>query len=200
MYNLFTLINNQKNQFGPCFTIKILFTIIRYIDRRKRSLQMSTQTSQFITVAIPQAMSQAATQPLQTIVNTSQQAVKQDVQHRHWNSNLCDCCIDCSSCCLGFMCPCVAFCKIVKHVNNDKQSCCDGCCKGLCCCVLPFSVCLRAPYRKQLRIKYNLPAKPCNDCCVTLWCPCCALAQEMREIKFQQRTSSAPPSLQTMQM
>ena len=99
------------------------------------------------------------------------------ITHRHWNTNLCDCCLDTSSCCFAFVCPCVAFGKIVNHVGDS------GCGRGCCCLICPCSIFIRAPYRKKLRIKYNLPAKPCNDCCTSFWCPCCALAQELREIK-----------------
>ncbi len=103
--------------------------------------------------------------------------------HRQWNSNICDCCIDCSSCCYAFLCPCCAFGRIARTV--DDKSKCTGCCRCLCCTVIPCSVFIRAPYRKKLRVKYNLPAKPCNDFCTSFWCPCCALAQEVRELKSQ---------------
>jgi Cys-rich protein (TIGR01571 family) len=110
--------------------------------------------------------------------------------HRQWNSNICDCCIDCGSCFKSFICPCCSFYSVKKNVDGDKGFC-SNCCCAVCCCLLPFSVCIRAPYRKKLRVKYNLPAKPCNDCCTTFWCPCCALAQEMREIEYQVKTKPA---------
>jgi len=107
------------------------------------------------------------------------------VEHRQWNSNICDCCIDVKSCCHAFLCPCCAFARVVRNMEDRS-----GCCRGCCCLVCPFSVFIRAPYRKQLRVKYNLPAKPCNDCCTACWCPCCALAQELREIKHH---TQSPP-------
>lgn len=143
----------------------------------------SNLNSHVITVNIPQPT---------TLASKPQDVSNTIANHRHWQSNICDCCVDCSSCCLSFTCPCVTFCKVVNHVNEGKGSCC----KGLCCFVLPCSVFLRAPYRKQLRVKHNLPAKPCNDCCVAFWCPCCALAQELREIKHQ--TNLQPPKMQAM--
>ena len=98
-------------------------------------------------------------------------------KHRHWNSNICDCLIT-NNCCKSFICPCCAFYKIVSHIDDN-----GGCCTSFCCLIMPCSVFVRAPYRKQLRIRYNLPAKPCNDFCTTLLCPCCALAQELTEIE-----------------
>jgi Cys-rich protein (TIGR01571 family) len=120
----------------------------------------------------------------QTIHQQQPQTIQQS--HRQWSTNICDCCIDPSSCCMAFLCSCCAFVKITKHANNEN-GCCTGCCRGLCCCIMPCSVFIRAPYRKKLRVKYNLPAKPCNDCCTTFWCPCCALSQELREIENKQQ-------------
>ena len=124
--------------------------------------------------------------------------------HRQWSSNICDCCIDFSTCCYAFACPCCAFVKISKHTLQDEEpgccgncgKCCSGCSRGLCCCLMPGSAFLRAPYRKQLRVRHNLPAKPCNDCCTVFWCPCCSLAQELREIEYQQKMH--PPKVETM--
>lgn len=115
--------------------------------------------------------------------------------HRHWQTNICDCCGSCNTCCLGFICPCIAYTKVNNHINNNS-SCCSSFCKGLCCCIMPCSVFIRAPYRKKLRVKYNLPAKPCNDFCTSLFCCCCALSQELNEINYQE---SKPPQ-QTMQI
>jgi Cys-rich protein (TIGR01571 family) len=100
-------------------------------------------------------------------------------KHRHWDSNICDCCIDCSTCCRAFTCPCCVFQDIANHVNHTNNYCYPACC----CFVFPCSWFLRSPYRKKLRVKYNLPAKPCNDLCTVFWCPCCSLAQEWHEIK-----------------
>lgn len=100
-----------------------------------------------------------------------------NLSHRHWKSNICDCCIDTKTCCYAFVCPCCAFGKIVNHLGDN------GCGRGLCCLICPCSVFIRSPYRKKLRVSKDLPAKPCNDCCTSLCCPCCALAQELREIE-----------------
>ena len=110
--------------------------------------------------------------------------------HRHWQSNICDCCVNPGNCLKAFLCPCCAFGNIVNHVKQEKN-----CCQALCCCLCPCSVFIRAPYRKQLRVKHNLPAKPCNDCCTSFWCPCCALAQELQEIDYNKRQN---PLQQTM--
>ena len=99
-------------------------------------------------------------------------------KHRHWDSNLCDCCIDCSTCCRAFTCPCCVFQDLVNHIEHTNNSCTPACF----CLVVPCSWFIHSPYRKKLRVKYNLPAKPCNDLCTVFCCPCCALAQELNEI------------------
>ncbi len=138
-----------------------------------------------VSYAIPAANAQALT------VSEKPEKTSSNTPHRHWQSNICDCCVDCKSCCKAFCCPCCAFYTIAGHTEMESN-----CCKSLCCCLCPCSVFIRAPYRKKLRIKYNLPAKPCNDCCTAFWCPCCALAQELREIKSLKHQGPLPQNMQ----
>ncbi|CAI5942167.1 unnamed protein product [Closterium sp. NIES-64] len=61
-----------------------------------------------------------------------------------------------------------------------------------CCCwaLIQPSVLTSAPsprnlagFRGMLRDKYGLPSRPCVDAALHLFCPCCAFAQEYRELK-----------------
>ena len=117
--------------------------------------------------------------------------------HRQWSSNICDCCVEPQVCCKAFCCPCLGFKTISNQALGEESTCCKGSCRCICCCLMPCSVFLRAPYRKKLRVKYNLPAKPCNDCCTAFWCPSCAIAQELREINYQ-TSQTSPPHRATM--
>lgn len=49
---------------------------------------------------------------------------------------------------------------------------------ALCTCWI-----LGAQYRHQLRTKYNLVQAPAEDWVLHLFCPCCALCQEYRELQ-----------------
>lgn len=51
--------------------------------------------------------------------------------------------------------------------------------------LLPVLACsiLGTSYRQKLRTKYNLVQAPAEDWSVHLFCPCCALCQEYRELK-----------------
>ena len=104
--------------------------------------------------------------------------VKLITQNQEFSSGICDCCVDVSGCIFGCLCPCWLFGKNVQNLSN--RSCCSHCLCYICC-----GPCNHSPYRRMLRIKYNLDAEPCNDCCVALVCPCCALCQEAREIVYQ---------------
>ena len=116
-----------------------------------------------------------------------QYPIHQSVENRNWNSNICDCFMS-NNCCLAFVCPCCIFRNIILDIDKDS-----GCCKSCFCCIMPFSVFIHSPYRKKLRVKYNLQESPCNDFCVSLCCPICALVQEMNEIEYQNK-----PQIQSM--
>ena len=97
-----------------------------------------------------------------------------------WSSGICDCCIQPTICLQGCFCPCVLFGK--NNENAFNESCCTNClCYCLCCGPAQHS-----GMRRKLRVKYNLPTDPCNDCCVVWFCPTCALCQEANEIRHQQ--------------
>jgi len=44
-----------------------------------------------------------------------------------------------------------------------------------------------------IRARYGLQEDPCNDCCATCFCPCCAITQDWREM-----VSRGPPPKMTM--
>ena len=117
--------------------------------------------------------------PLQ-IPQTIKIEIVKDVNSKfEWSTSICDCCLEPSICITGTFCPCILFGKNVENLTN--KSCCLNAC---CCCILPCSVFLRTPYRRMIRKKYQLESDPCNDCCVSFWCPLCSLCQETREIRY----------------
>ncbi len=120
--------------------------------------------------------------------------IVRDVNSRlEWSSSICDCCIEPGMCLTGTFCPCILFGKNVENLTN--KSCCLN---AFCCCILPCSLFLRAPYRRRIRNRWQLETDTCNDCCVSLWCPLCALCQETREIRYRQDLESKRPNRQFM--
>jgi Cys-rich protein (TIGR01571 family) len=91
-----------------------------------------------------------------------------------WNIGLCECCDNTSVCLQGAFCPCILYGKMKRNI--DGQPCCGNCLKYMFC-----ASCVHAGARRKIRTKYNLPARPCNDCCVTFFCSQCALCQEYQE-------------------
>ncbi|XP_031280821.1 protein PLANT CADMIUM RESISTANCE 2-like [Pistacia vera] len=101
-----------------------------------------------------------------------------------WSSGLCDCCSDCSTCCLTFWCPCIVFGRIAEIVDKGSSSCgVSGALyfliSALTGCGCFYSCC----YRSKMRQQYMLSESPCNDCLVHFCCEGCALVQEYRELK-----------------
>lgn len=99
---------------------------------------------------------------------------------REWTTSICDCCIKPGSCITGSVCPCILYGKNVENLSNGQKGCF---CNALCCFLLPCSAFIRSPIRRQIRTRYNLQQEPCNDLCVSILCPCCALCQESRELE-----------------
>ncbi|GLJ49525.1 hypothetical protein SUGI_1049600 [Cryptomeria japonica] len=115
----------------------------------------------------------------------------------NWSSGLCGCCDDCSICCATTFLPCVTFGQVAAHVEGADS------CKILAvvykvACMWCFACLYTCGYRKKLRKKHNLAEEPCGDCCVHLWCDCCALTQEAREIKDKKSEKMASPSVVVM--
>eukprot|EP00301_Raphidiophrys_heterophryoidea_P025750 c8710_g1_i2.p1 GENE.c8710_g1_i2~~c8710_g1_i2.p1 ORF type:complete len:120 (-),score=26.07 c8710_g1_i2:258-584(-) len=104
-----------------------------------------------------------------------------------WSTGLCDCWGDCRLCCLVTWCgPCV-----IGQVASLLQTGDPGSFVGDTntflvimllglsgfSIVIPFLTCTQ---RTKIRAKYNLPAQPCNDCCLHFFCGSCAIAQEWK--------------------
>jgi Cys-rich protein (TIGR01571 family) len=112
---------------------------------------------------------------------------------RPWDTGLCGCFEDCGSCCMSYWFPCVQFGLNAEKLNPNNSCCCNCClywlCAGAGCCCL-----VHGQKRGELRRKFNLIAS-CDDCCTTMFCPCCALAQEARQLEIEARKA---PAVQTM--
>lgn len=115
-----------------------------------------------------------------------------------WSSGICACCDDMQSCCVGLLCPCFLFGKNAEFLGSGtfmgscmthfilwvlvNTVCClatDGILLGLPGC---FVACYTCGYRRELRLKYNLPEEPCGDFVTHFFCHFCAICQEYREI------------------
>lgn len=100
-----------------------------------------------------------------------------------WTSGICDCFSDMSTCCLSCWCPCVQYGKNVEALT--KQACAGPCVTFFCLQIMCFgsSWIVSHQTRVDLRAKFGIEGNCCADCCCHLWCRCCAIAQEAREIQ-----------------
>mmetsp|Transcript_42638 Transcript_42638/g.69137 ORF Transcript_42638/g.69137 Transcript_42638/m.69137 type:complete len:95 (-) Transcript_42638:553-837(-) len=45
--------------------------------------------------------------------------------------------------------------------------------------------CLSLQQRRRIREKFNIPGGSCGDCCSYVWCPCCSICRDYREINYR---------------
>jgi Cys-rich protein (TIGR01571 family) len=111
-----------------------------------------------------------------------------------WNEGLCACTHDLPICALSFLCPCVQYGRTEEALKGSAAS--GHCCFYAVCCLICHP-CVRSVahrvYRGHLRRVYGIDGDRCTDCLVTFLCPCCAVAQDARELK-----SRGPPPRQSM--
>ncbi|KAG6485249.1 protein PLANT CADMIUM RESISTANCE 8-like [Zingiber officinale] len=133
---------------------------------------------------------------------------------RPWTTGLFDCGRNETNAMLTAYCPCVTFGQVAEVLDEGKTRCAVASfmyllmSPALCTCWI-----LGAHYRHQLRTKYNLVQAPAEDWVLHLFCPCCALCQEYRELQNrgidpslgwmgylaqQQETKTAAPESQSM--
>ncbi|XP_034387299.1 placenta-specific gene 8 protein-like [Cyclopterus lumpus] len=107
----------------------------------------------------------------------------------HWESGLCDCFEDASTCCYGFWCcPCLACTVSGKFGENRCLPLCDICCSmtfgagtGLTLVVPPAVLALRV----AMRNRYGIKGSVCKDIAVSCFCSWCSWCQMHREIKHR---------------
>lgn len=129
-----------------------------------------------------------------------------------WHEDWTDCFKETEPCLLATFCPCIQFAKNYVVVNNVNPAAAQG--RSLppetivsenmgtacgACCIYGTCLYFGGPLamgiaglcnRGNLRIKYNITTGDCadqlSDCCISAWCPCCALSQEWRELNWRQ--------------
>ena len=124
-----------------------------------------------------------------------------------WQTRICDCCKDCTICCITCMFPCATFGEIADAlIESDPNSRMDICfIEGLIYGLLwQFPFCVVALYtykwRTKLRNKYKLKGTPfSHDLLTHCWCHCCALCQERRELKVRQGVAGHSSEVSTLE-
>uniref|UniRef100_A0A3B4WNC1 Cornifelin homolog A-like n=1 Tax=Seriola lalandi dorsalis TaxID=1841481 RepID=A0A3B4WNC1_SERLL len=114
------------------------------------------------------------------------------IQQTEWNSGLCDCFENTSTCCYGFWCcPCLACTVSERFGENRCLPLCDVCSPavmtacGIPIFVPPASVALRA----SLRNRYNIKGSICKDIIASCFCVSCVWCQMHRELKARKKNT-----------
>ncbi|KAL5711783.1 hypothetical protein ACHQM5_014025 [Ranunculus cassubicifolius] len=101
-----------------------------------------------------------------------------------WTTTIFDCHQNQTNALITALSPCVTFGQIAEIITGGETTCVLGSCAYLLMMPTP---CLRwligAKYRGKLRSKYNLVEAPFGDCISHLFCSCCSLSQEFRELQ-----------------
>ncbi|XP_060752130.1 placenta associated 8, tandem duplicate 2 [Tachysurus vachellii] len=86
-----------------------------------------------------------------------------------FQTNLFDCCSDCSTCLCGYFClPCLG-CSIASDMGE--------------CCLCGLGM----PIRSVYRTKYNIKGSMCNDYMIASCCMPCATCQLKRDIDMRKQ-------------
>lgn len=94
------------------------------------------------------------------------------------------CCDEPGLACRAFWCPCCVMGEATAMLQGRNYDCCD--------CVSGYP-----PYalRKSVQAKYGFhdPTGDCDDCCNALWCGCCMLVQDHRELTARNSSQAYLP-------
>ena len=115
-----------------------------------------------------------------------------------WMNSFCGCFSDIPSCCMSYFCPCVQYGQNQESFNGG--GCCGHCCIYTILMCVGYYWCMACSFRSQIRRRYNIPGGDCTDCLAHFCCPCCALAQEAREISDRKNMSAGMNTNMTMNM
>ncbi|CAJ1060997.1 placenta-specific gene 8 protein-like%2C partial [Xyrichtys novacula] len=108
-----------------------------------------------------------------------------------WDSGLCDCFEEASTCCYGFWCcPCLA-CTVSGRLGENRcLPLCDICSPAiLAVCGHPlFIPPAGLSVRAALRNRYGIKGSLCRDIAVACFCGWCNWCQMHRELKHRKKT------------
>ncbi|XP_061680584.1 cornifelin-like [Syngnathoides biaculeatus] len=108
-----------------------------------------------------------------------------------WESGLCDCFENASTCCYGFWCcPCLACTVAGKYGENRCLPLCDIFSPGVCvsCGIPVFLPPAVLSLRASMRSRYGIKGSLCKDILASCFCMWCSWCQMHRELKHQRKT------------
>ncbi|OIW15867.1 hypothetical protein TanjilG_04402 [Lupinus angustifolius] len=117
-------------------------------------------------------------------VNSITPRYEADMIGNPWNTGLFDCHENETNAAMTLFLPCLTFGQIAEVVDGGEQSCHVG---SFIYLWMMAALCshwvIGSNYRTKLRKRYNLVEAPYNDVISHIFCPCCSLCQEFRELQ-----------------
>ncbi|KAI0841168.1 PLAC8-domain-containing protein [Hypoxylon sp. FL0890] len=114
-------------------------------------------------------------------------------QGGEWQASLCDC-SPCTSCLLGFCLPCLLIGQTSERIRDPSMQSADM--MNSDCMIYTLISCFTGcgwiyamMKRDEIRKRYNIEGSGTSDCCVSYWCPCCALIQQDNEVAIRQKNA-----------
>uniref|UniRef100_A0A3Q3EJT5 Plac8 onzin related protein 6 n=1 Tax=Labrus bergylta TaxID=56723 RepID=A0A3Q3EJT5_9LABR len=108
-----------------------------------------------------------------------------------WETGLCDCFEEVSTCCYGFWCfPCLACTVSGRFGENYCLPLCDICSPAIfAACAIPlFAPPAGLSMRVAMRNRYGIKGSICKDIAVACFCGYCSWCQMHRELKHRKKT------------
>ncbi|KAL7099957.1 hypothetical protein ACP275_09G119300 [Erythranthe tilingii] len=103
-----------------------------------------------------------------------------------WSSGFFDCHKDQTNAVMTAFCPCVTFGQIAEVVDAGQMSCHVGSFIYMLMMPAVWSQWLMgSKYREKIRNRYGLVEAPYQDAVSHIFCSCCSLCQEFRELKYR---------------
>ncbi|KAL9323105.1 hypothetical protein ACSQ67_011158 [Phaseolus vulgaris] len=103
-----------------------------------------------------------------------------------WSTGLFDCHEDQTNAVMTSFLPCVTFGQMAEVLDGGELSCPLG--SFIYLLMMP-ALCsqwiMGSKYRTKLRKRYNLVEAPYTDIVSHIFCPCCSLCQEFRELRIR---------------
>ncbi|KAI3767839.1 hypothetical protein L2E82_18268 [Cichorium intybus] len=123
-----------------------------------------------------------------------------------WHSNVLGCCSEPMMCLKTFFFPCGTLSKIATVATNTQMTSVDACNELMAYSLIVSCCCYTCCIRRKLRNTLNIRGGWCGDFLLHLYCCCCSLVQELREIEMRgihvegpKKTKTIPPSTQYME-
>ncbi|KAI1503783.1 PLAC8 family-domain-containing protein [Biscogniauxia marginata] len=114
-----------------------------------------------------------------------------------WQAGLCGC-TPCTSCLLSWCLPCILVGQTSERIRDPSMQNADllnsDCLiHGAITCFTGCGWIYGLLKRGEIRERYDIKGSGFGDCCVSYWCPCCALIQQDNEVRLRQQNAQPTP-------